>query len=94
MKKVLPFKTRDQMDKEELSKNVLDLIESGIDFVLLGHRVREDGSKYVELNTSLHLTKDRIVINGIIEETKQIMTHRFLIVEEGHEPDDTEDENE
>lgn len=71
MAEVKLFRTRDQVSKEQIKKDMAQFVDEGDFIVLLVHR---DSENFTDLITNLNFQNDRIGLKGILTEGQEILT--------------------
>lgn len=71
MAEIKNFRTRDQVSKEQIKKDMAQFIDEGDFIVLLVHR---DSENLTDLITNLNFETDRIGLKGILAEGQEILT--------------------
>lgn len=71
MTEIKQFRTRDQVSKEQIKKDVAQFVDEGDLIVLLVHRNSEN---LTDLITNLNFESDRIGLKGILSEGQEILT--------------------
>lgn len=71
MAEIREFRTRDQVSKEQIKKDMAQFVDEGDFIVLLVHR---DTENLTDLITNLNFESDRIGLKGILAEGQEILT--------------------
>lgn len=71
MAEIRQFRTRDQVSKEQIKKDMAQFVDEGDFIVLLVHR---DTENLTDLITNLNFESDRIGLKGILAEGQEILT--------------------
>lgn len=71
MAEIRQFRTRDQVSKEQIKKDMAKFVDEGDFIVLLVHR---DTENLTDLITNLNFESDRIGLKGILAEGQEILT--------------------
>ncbi len=71
MAEIRHFRTRDQVSKEQIKKDIAQFVDEGDFIIVLVHR---DSENLTDLITNLNFEADRIGLKGILTEGQEILT--------------------
>lgn len=71
MAKVGQYRTKDQVQKDELKKHICEAIDSGLIVVVIVH---QDEANTTDLFTNRNFDQDRLGLKGLVAEAQEALT--------------------